>query len=100
MPYPERFTVGTTHRWDAWLKLASILCTVCIVPGVGWAVSVQSSLSTLQQQVVSLQAQAEADRTGVQALLSEVRELRRELAQMKTDLAQRITRVETQLEKR
>ena len=96
----ERITVGDRSRWDAWLKLASVVCTVVVVPGVGWAFQVQSSLTTLQAQVSMLASQAEADRAGVNALLTELREMRRELGNMKTDLAQRITRVETQLEKR
>ena len=96
----ERITVGDRGRWDAWLKLASIVCTVVVVPGVGWAFQVQHSLTSLQGQVALLTAQAEADRVGVSALLVELRELRRELGAMKTDLVQRITRVETQLEKR
>ena len=96
----ERITVGDRGRWDAWLKLASIVCTVVVVPGIGWAFSVQHSLTSLQGQVALLTAQAEADRVGVSALLVELREMRRELANIRTDLVQRITRVETQLEKR
>lgn len=96
----ERITVGDRSRWDAWLKLASVVCTVVVVPGVGWAFNIQNALTSLQTQVSMLTGQAEADRAGVSALLVELRELRRELANMKTDLVQRITRVETQLEKR
>lgn len=95
----ERFTVGTTHRWDAWLKLASVICTVVVIPGIGWAFSIQSTLNIVQGQVALLTAQAEADRGGVNSLIIEVRELRRELSAMKTELVQRITRVETQLDR-
>jgi len=96
----ERITTGDRRGWDAWLKLASVVCTVVVVPGVGWAFQVQNTLVALQTQVAALNNQAEADRAGVTALLTELRELRRELANLKTDLAQRITRVETKLESR
>jgi len=97
-PSPDVQREAAQRAWDAWLKIASILCTCVVVPGIGWAFSVQKSLSELHAAVEWIAKQAEKDRAGVSNLLDELKHMRSDLAQLRTDLAQRITRVETKLE--
>lgn len=96
----ERITVGRTHKWDLYLKAVSVVMTCAVFPAVGWAFKVHGHLAELSMQMDNLSSQIQSDRSGTQALLIELREMRKEIAAMKTDLVQRITRVETQLEKR
>lgn len=87
-----------TPRWEGWLKLASIVCTCVVVPGIGWAFSVQRHLNEITGQVTMLSSQMEADRRGVVAIVEELRSLRTSVDSLRSDLLQRITRVETKLE--
>lgn len=96
----ERITVGRSHKWDVYLKAVSVFMTFAVFPAVGWAFKVHGHLSELSIQMDNLSAQIQTERGGTQALLAELREMRKDIAAMKTELAQRITRVETQLEKR
>jgi hypothetical protein len=96
----ERITFGDRRGWDVWLKLASIICTVIVVPGAGWAVSVHQQIGELDGRVRLLSAQLESDRRGSAAILDELRSLRTSVDTMRADVLQRITRVETKLEAR
>ena len=96
----ERITFGDRRGWDVWLKLASVVCTVIVVPGAGWAVNVHQQLGELDGRVRLLAAQLDSDRRSSAAILDELRSLRTSVDGMRSDLLQRITRVETKLESR
>jgi hypothetical protein len=96
----ERITFGDRRGWDVWLKLASVVCTVIVVPGAGWAVNVHQQLGELDGRVRLLAAQLDSDRRSASAILEELRGLRSSVDAMRADVLQRITRVETKLEAR
>jgi len=96
----ERITFGDRKVWDIWLKGVSVICTVAVLPGIGWAFSVHQQLGELDGRVRLLAAQLESDRRGSAAILDELRSLRTSVDTMRADVLQRITRVETKLESR
>jgi hypothetical protein len=96
----ERITFGDRRGWDVWLKLASIICTVIVVPGAGWAVSVHQQIGELDGRVRLLSAQLDSDRRSASAILDELKSLRSSVDTLRADVLQRITRVETKLEGR
>lgn len=94
----ERITIGDHRRWDLFLKLASILCTALLLPGVSWAFSVHRELGDLNSQIQMMHVQMESDRKGVSSILTEIRALRESVDSMRADFLQRLTRVETRLD--
>jgi hypothetical protein len=94
----ERITFGDQRRWDLFLKLASLLCTALLIPGISWAFAVHREIGDLGAQIQLLHIQAETDRKGVSAILTEIRALRESVDSMRADFLQRLTRVETRLD--
>lgn len=94
----EDFTPQDTKKWDLLLKAASILCTVVVVPGIGWAWNIHGQITELSSKVAMLGSQMDMDRRGVSAILDELKSLRISVDTMRSDLLQRMTRVETRLD--
>lgn len=100
MVKPTVTTMGSSaDRWAAWLKVASVLCTSIIVPGVGWAWTLSSDVHNLQGQVGMLKAQMDRDSRDEDSLRGDIRQLRETIESMKADVLQRLAKVETKLEK-
>lgn len=85
---------------DRWVKLASICCTVVILPGIGWAFKTTQEIHDISGRVNMLTQQMESDHKGMAAVLEELRSIRTSVESLRTDVLQRLTRVETKVESR
>lgn len=94
------YVVRMNSRIDNALKIISIVCSVVVIPGIGWAWKTSQELTSLDAKVSALAMQLEADRRSANAVIEELRALRSSIDTMRADLLQRMTRVETQMERR
>lgn len=94
------YVVRMNSRIDNALKIVSIVCSVVVIPGIGWAWNTSQELTSLDAKVSALAMQLDADRRSANAVVEELRALRASIDTMRADLLQRMTRVETQMEKR
>jgi hypothetical protein len=96
----DAYKVGMTSRLDTWIKVVSISCSVVVLPGIGWAWNTSQELTAITGKVQALSQQLDMDRRSANAVVEELRALRASIDSMRADLLQRMTRVETQMEKR
>lgn len=85
--------------WQNIIELASLICTVGIVPGIGWAFSVTRKIQDLSTKISMISTQLDTKRTEESRIIDELRSLRTSVDTLKGDLLQRIAKVETKLEK-
>lgn len=98
---PEQpYFVRMNQRLDNALKIVSIACSAVVVPGIGWAWHTSQELTAIDGKVASLAQQLDTERRTANAVVEELRALRASIDTMRADLLQRMTRVETQMEKR
>jgi len=90
----------SNQNWDRWIKLASICCTVVVLPGIGWAFKTSQDIEALSSRVNMLSHQIESDHKGMIVVIDELRQIRTSLESLRTDVLQRLTRVETKVESR
>lgn len=88
------------QRWDLLLRIASLVCTAVVIPGIGWAWSTTQTISDVRARLDILAHSVEQYRQREDAVVEELRHLRASVESMKTDVLQRLTKVETKLETR
>jgi hypothetical protein len=86
------------QQWDRWFKVASVVTTSLVIPGVTWAFQVTQDMHDMRTQIKMLSQQMEVDRKGTAIVLEEIKLLRASVDLMRTDILQRLTRVETRME--
>jgi hypothetical protein len=85
--------------WQNIIEVASVICTVGIVPGIGWAFSVTRKIQDLSTKISMISTQLDGKRDDESRIIEEIRSLRSSVDNLKSDLLQRIAKVETKLEK-
>lgn len=90
----------SNQRWELLIKLASLVCTVIVIPGIGWAWSTSEQIRRLQSQFDMIAKEFEIERRGSAVILEEIRSLRTSVDSLKSELLQRVAKVETKLESR
>lgn len=90
----------SNQRWELLIKLASLVCTVIVIPGIGWAWSTSEQIRRLQSQFDMIAKEFEIERRGSAVILEEIRSLRTSVDSLKSELLQRVAKVETKLETR
>lgn len=90
----------SNQRWELLIKLASLVCTVIVIPGIGWAWTTSEQIRRLQSQFDMIAKEFEIERRGSAVILEEIRSLRTSVDSLKSELLQRVAKVETKLETR
>lgn len=88
----------SADRWNVWLKLASVVCTSVVLPGIAWAWNLHVEVHELRGKVDALGAQMERDSRGEDTLRGDINRLRETIESMRADVLQRLAKVETKLE--
>jgi Tfp pilus assembly protein PilO len=88
----------SSSSWDRWFRICSVVCTALVVPGVGWAWSLNERVLDLNMQVHLVQQRIESQQKADSGVADELRALRVSVEQMRGEIQQRLTRVETRLE--
>lgn len=96
----QAYIVGMPTRIDTALKIVSLACSAVVIPGIGWAWNTSQDITSLSGKVSALSQQIDTDRRTANGVVEELRALRASIDAMRSDLLQRMTRVETQMEKR
>ena len=87
-------------QWQNVIEVASVICTVGIVPGIGWAFSVTRKIQDLSTKISMISTQLDTKRDDESRIIEEIRGLRASVDTLKSDILQRIAKVETKLEER
>lgn len=87
-------------HWQTVIEIASVVCTVGIVPGIGWAFSVTRKIQDLSTKISMISTQLDTKRDDESRIIEEIRGLRASVDTLKSDILQRIAKVETKLEER
>ena len=87
-------------RWDVLLKVASIICTAVVLPGIGWAWRTGQDINEVRNRVDLLTQAIEHQRVKDNGVAEELRQLRVSVDGLKSDVLQRLSKVETKLETR
>lgn len=90
----------SSQRWELLIKLASLVCTVIVIPGIGWAWTTSEQIRRLQSQFDMIAKEFEIERRGSAVILEEIRSLRTSVDSLKSEILQRVAKVETRLESR
>lgn len=87
-----------TSTLDRWLKVASVVASCAVVPGVAWAFRTTMEIHDLQNRAERLDMKIDANSTHNVAVLEEVRAVRTSVEALRGDVLQRLTRVETRID--
>lgn len=93
-------TTTMNSRWDVLLKVASIICTAVVLPGIGWAWRTGQDINEVRNRVDLLAQAIEHQRVKDNGVAEELRQLRVSVDGLKSDVLQRLSKVETKLETR
>ena len=91
---------ASATQWQTVIEVASVVCTVGIVPGIGWAFSVTRKIQDLSTKISMISSQLDTQRDDESRIIEEIRGLRASVDTLKSDILQRIARVETKLEEK
>ena len=87
-----------TNPIDRWIKVASVVASCAVVPGIAWAFKTTTEIQDLRNRVERLDAKVEASNHSDALVLEEVRAVRASVEALRTDVLQRLVRVETQIQ--
>lgn len=88
----------STSTLDRWIKIASVIASCAVVPGVAWAFQTTVEIHDLRNRAERLDMKIESNHTSNTVVLEEVRAIRSSVESLRADILQRVTRVETRVE--
>ena len=88
----------TANALDRWIKVASVIASCAILPGIGWAFHTSSEIHDMRGRIEALATRLEGSSQSSTQLLEEIRAIRSSVESLRSEVLQRITRVETQID--
>ena len=84
---------------DRWIKIASVIASCAVVPGVAWAFQTTVEIHDLRNRAERLDMKIETNHLSNTVVLEEVRAIRSSVEGLRSEILQRVTRVETQIDR-